>query len=125
MQSEGTRVCSHQATAGGFLLSTHFPGRDQRSFCQNKNPWAESQGLARIPVAEEVPRGLGPTALWHLPGATLLASGREALVSRSLALGWCHPTAVVGLSCAELSGGGATSYMWPWSTRNGAYATVV
>ena len=43
MRSKGTRVCSRQVTAGGSLLSTHFPGRGQRCFCQNKNPRAKSQ----------------------------------------------------------------------------------
>lgn len=123
--SEGTGVCSHQATAGG-LLAEHssFQG-GARGVSARTKPTGKVSGLVRIPAAEEVPRGPGPTALWHLPGATLLASGREALVCSSLALGWCHPTAVVGLSCAKLSGAGATSHTWPWSTRSRANATVV
>lgn len=108
------------------LLAEHSLSREgPEEFLPEQKPTGKVSGLAKIPAAEEVPRGLGPMALWHLPRATLLASGREALVSSSLALGWCHPMAVVGLSCAELSRGGATSHTWPWSTRNRAYATVV
>ena len=113
----------------GSFLSIHFPkrpaclpGSGPEVFLPEQKPRGKVSGFpVRIPAAEKVPRGRrGPRVLWHQPEATLLASGRQALGSSSLALGRQLPRAQ---RCWDCSGRFCPRQRPPASRGPGAQET--